>query len=119
VDSSTEEGRLCTNGMSLSRRDSPFANAAMVVTVEPRDYSGVGDWRFGDGPLAGILLQRSIEERAFLPAFVAPAQAAKDFLSSRPSSREVKSSYRPRVQPGDVRSSLPPYVAAALDGALQ
>jgi uncharacterized protein len=111
VDSSTEEGRLCTNGMSLQRRDSPFANAALVVTVEPRDY--------GDGPLAGILLQRSIEEKAFLPGFVAPAQAVRDFVAGRPSSREVKSSYRPRVQPGDVRGALPPYVNAALDGALQ
>jgi hypothetical protein len=111
VDSSTEEGRLCTNGMSLSRRDSPFANAALVVTVEPRDY--------GEGALAGMMLQRSIEEKAFLPGFVAPAQAVRDFLAQKPSSREIRSSYRPRVQPGDVRGALPPYVAAALDGALQ
>jgi uncharacterized FAD-dependent dehydrogenase len=118
VDSSTEEGRLCTNGMSLSRRDSPFANAALVVTVEPRDYQGSGEWRFGDGVLAGLMLQRSIEERAFLPGFVAPSQLLADFVKRRPSTREVKSSYRPRVQPGDVRSALPPYVADALERAL-
>ncbi len=118
VDSSTEEGRLCTNGMSLSRRDSPFANAALVVSVEPRDYAGAGDWRFGDGVLAGLLLQRNIEERAFLPGFVAPAQRVADFVARRPSSSEVGSSYRPRVQPGDVRGALPPYVGDALERAL-
>jgi uncharacterized FAD-dependent dehydrogenase len=118
VDSSTEPGRLCTNGMSLSRRDSPFANAALVVTVDPKDHEGAGEWRFGEGPLSGILLQRSIEERAFLPGFVAPAQSVKDFLQRRPSAKEMKSSYRPRVQPGDVRAALPPYVAAALEEAL-
>jgi uncharacterized FAD-dependent dehydrogenase len=118
VDSSTEAGRLCTNGMSLSRRDSPFANAALVVSVEPRDYQGAGAWRFGDGVLAGILLQRSIEERAFADGFAAPSQRAADFVARRPSVVEAKSSYRPRVRPGDVRAALPPYVGDALERAL-
>ncbi len=48
VDSSTEQGALCTNGMSLSRRDSPLANSALVVTVEPRDFG----WAGGSGVLA-------------------------------------------------------------------
>ena len=81
VDSSTEQGALCVNGMSLKRRDSPFANAALVVSVEPRDYLG----RFGDGPLAGIELQRAIERRAFElggGGFVAPAQRLSDFLGA-------------------------------------
>jgi uncharacterized protein len=118
VDSSTEEGRLCTNGMSLSRRDSPFANAALVVSVEPRDYQGVGEWRFGDGVLAGILLQRSIEERAFADGFAAASQRASDFVARRPSAVEAKSSYRPGVRAGDVRAALPPYVGDALERAL-
>src|SRR5262249_37184903 len=115
--SSTEPGRLCTNGMSLSRRDSPFANAALVVSVEPKDYQGSGEWR-AEGVLAGLRLQREIEERAFADGFVAPAQTIKDFIAKRASASEIKSSYRPRVQPGDVRKSLPPYVADALERAL-
>jgi uncharacterized FAD-dependent dehydrogenase len=118
VDSSTEDGRLCTNGMSLSRRDSPFANAALVAGVEPKDYQGDGSWR-AEGALAGLILQRRIEEKAYLPGFVAPAQALRDFLARRPSANEVRSSYRPRVQPGDVRGALPPFVVAALENALQ
>jgi uncharacterized protein len=117
VDSSTEQGALCVNGMSLKRRDSPFANSALVVTVEPRDYLG----RFGDGPLAGIELQRSIERRAFAlggGAFVAPAQRLTDFIARRPTSEPLGSSYRPRVVGGDVRGALPPFVGDALERAL-
>jgi uncharacterized FAD-dependent dehydrogenase len=114
VDSSTEQGRLCTNGMSLSRRDSPYANAALVVSVEPRD--------FGGGALDGIELQRRIEERAFVAGggnFVAPAQRVGDFLARRPSESVGPASYRPRVAPGDVRAVLPPFVGDALHGALE
>jgi uncharacterized FAD-dependent dehydrogenase len=117
VDSSTEPGLLATNGMSLKRRDSPFANAALVCTVEPRDYVG----QFGDGPLAGIELQRSIERRAFElggGGFVAAAQTVQDFRANKPSSTALDSSYRPRVIPGDVRGALPPFVGEALVRAL-
>ena len=117
VDSSTEEGALCVNGMSLKRRDSPFANAALVVTVEPRDYLG----RFGDGPLAGLELQRDIERRGFAAGggrFVAPVQRLADFVARRPTSAPLDSSYRPRVVGGDVRGALPPFVGDALERAL-
>ena len=84
-----KQGALCVNGMSLKRRDSPFANAALVVTVEPRDYLG----RFGDGPLAGIELQRAIERRAFAAGgggFVAPAQRLADFVARRADERAAR-----------------------------
>jgi uncharacterized FAD-dependent dehydrogenase len=117
VDSSTEAGGLCVNGMSLKRRDSPFANSALVVTVEPRDYLGI----FGDGPLAGIEMQRAIERRGFelgQGSFVAPVQRLTDFVAKRPSSDILSSSYRPRVIAGDVRAALPAFVADALEKAL-
>ena len=113
VNSSTEDGALCTNGMSLSRRDSPFANAALVVTVEPRDYLD----RHGGGPLAGIAFQRDIERRAFAlggGSFVAATQRLDDFVAGKPSERCGLSSYRPSTRPGDVRSALPPFVGEAL-----
>lgn len=119
VDSSTEPGHLCTNGMSLKRRDSPWANAALVVTVEPRDYLGRA---WGSGPLAGVAFQRALERRAFELGggdFVAAAQRVPDFLAGRPTDAELRSSYRPRVRGGDVRGALPPFVAEAIDGALR
>jgi len=114
VDSSTEEGMLATNGMSLSRRDSPYANAAIVCSVEPRDWGG--------DVLGGLALQRTIERRAFElggGGFVAPAQTLRDFRAGRPSASALPSSYRPRVAPGDVRAALPPFVGEAMVKALE
>ncbi|HEY7955687.1 MAG TPA: FAD-dependent oxidoreductase [Polyangia bacterium] len=116
VDSSTEPEALCTNGMSLSRRDSPLANAALVVTVEPRDFVG----RFGKGPndpLAGLALQRELEQRAYRlggGGFVAPAQRVEDFLAGRRSERSLPSTFRPKVAPGDVRAALLPFIGEAI-----
>ncbi|MBL9009068.1 MAG: FAD-binding protein [Myxococcales bacterium] len=115
VPASTEPGGLCTNGMSLKRRDSPLANAALVVSVEPAD---VRAWSGGsDDPLAGIAFQRAVEESAFAAGgggFVAPAQRVVDFLAARPSEVVLPSTYRPGVVPGDVSALLPDFVVLAL-----
>src|SRR5262249_35266714 len=114
VPCATEPGGLVTNGMSLSRRDSPFANAALVVTVDPSDFGA-------DSLLGGVELQRRIEQEAFRlggGAFRAPAQRLDDFLAGRASSTAPATSYRPGVVAGDVGAALPPQVTAALRGAL-
>jgi uncharacterized FAD-dependent dehydrogenase len=117
VNSSTEPGRLATNGMSLKRRDSPYANAALVVTVEPRDYAK----EFGDGPLAGIAFQRMIEERAYQAGgggFIAPAQRLGDFARGKVSPTLPRTSYRPGIVSGDLGQVLPGFVADGLRRAL-
>ena len=119
VDSSTEPGRLATNGMSLKRRDSPYANAAMVVTVEPSDCEGFA--RRPNDPLAGIAFQRHWEERAFVAGgggFVAVAQKLGDFLARRPTTVAGRSSYRPRVTGGSLDGTLPEFVLEALRRAV-
>ena len=60
VPASTEPDGLVVNGMSLSRRDSPFANSGLVVGVEPSDWQAAGF----SGVLGGVDLQRAIEVRA-------------------------------------------------------
>jgi uncharacterized FAD-dependent dehydrogenase len=119
VDSSTEPGRLATNGMSLKRRDSPYANAAMVVTVEPSDYASFA--RRPNDPLAGIAFQRHWEERAYAAGgggFVAVAQRLDDFLARRATSVAGRSSYRPRVVGGNLEGTLPDFVLEALRRAV-
>jgi uncharacterized protein len=114
VPSSTEPEALCTNGMSLSRRGSPLANAAMVVTVAPED--------FGGDPQRGIELQRQVERAAFAlggGAHRAPAQRAADFVAGRVSADLPRTSYRPGVRPADLAAALPPFVAAALREGLR
>lgn len=47
VPSQTQPGTLVVNGMSLSKRDSPFANSGLVVEVQPKDWCGKRGWRWG------------------------------------------------------------------------
>lgn len=58
VNASSEEGRLCVNGMSYSGRDSQNANSAIIVAVTPEDFGS-------NHPLAGVEFQRKLEEKAY------------------------------------------------------
>ncbi len=58
VNASSEEGMLCTNGMSYSKRDGVNSNSAVLVSVYPEDFESIS-------PLAGVNLQRKIEQNAF------------------------------------------------------
>ncbi len=124
VPSSTEDQGICVNGMSLSRRDSPFANSALVVSVEPTDFGAIlaSAGGAGDDPLAGVAFQRELEQRAFRlggGGFVSPAQRLDDFLAGRPSSEALPSTYRPHVVPGDLGGLLPDFVSGPLREAIR
>jgi uncharacterized FAD-dependent dehydrogenase len=118
VAAASEPGRVVTNGMSQYSRNERNANAAIVVGITPDDYSA-----YGDGPLAGIALQRHWEEHAFALGggnYDAPAQLVGDFLAQRPSTTfgTTLPSYTPGVRLGDLSASLPDYAIAALREAL-
>lgn len=105
VPASTGPDGLVLNGMSLSRRDSRWANSGLVVAIEPEDCARAGL----AGPFAGIELQRRVE-RAALDAggggLRAPATRADDFLAGRASSDVPESSYQPGTLPADVGAVL-------------
>ncbi len=105
VPASTETGELVVNGMSLSRRDSPFANSGLVVSVEPEDWQSQGL----EGVLGGVELQRRIEAAAWQAGgggLVAPAVRATDFANKRASSSLPATSYVPGIVPGDIEAVL-------------
>ena len=116
VAAASEPGRLVTNGMSEYARNESNANSAIVVGITPEpDYPG--------GPLAGIDLQRRLEEGAFAlggSSYHAPGQLVGDFLADRPSTAlgKVPPSYKPGVKLGDLSSSLPEYAIVAIREAL-
>jgi len=64
VNASSEDSRLCINGMSERKRDSKYANSAIICAVDPDDF--IQDRVAHDHPLAGMYYQRSIEEAAFI-----------------------------------------------------
>lgn len=117
VASVNEGGRLCTNGMSNSKHSSRWANAALVTTFTPEDFAAHGF----EGPLAGVALQRALEERFFVAggsAYAAPAQRASDFLEKRLSSGDMATSYGFGAVPGRIDDLLPPRVRDAIAAAL-
>ena len=105
VPASTEPGGLVVNGMSLSRRDSPYANSGLVVAVELEDVAAAGL----RGPLAGVELQRRVERAAFEAGggkMRAPATRVTDFVARRSSTTVPETSYIPGLAAGDVADVL-------------
>jgi len=116
VAATSEEGRVVTNGMSHYSRADHNANAGIVVGITPADFGS-------EHPLAGIVLQRELETRAFVLGggnYNAPAQLVGDFLAARPSTAlgSVMPSYTPDVTLTDLGTSLPGYAIAAIREAL-
>ncbi|HSV96728.1 MAG TPA: FAD-dependent oxidoreductase [Spirochaetota bacterium] len=114
VNASSEEGLLCTNGMSYSGRDGEYSNAALVVTVSPDDL--------GPSPLAGIGFQREIERKAFEAGgggWEAPVERIRSFLGGGPDTSVPATSYRPGVRAARVREYLPGWIADELAIALK
>ena len=110
----SEPGYFGTNGMSHSRRDTPFANSGLVVTVGPDDLSG-------RHPLAGVHFQQKAERLAYLAGgrtYKAPVQWARDFRAGRASRGKLPSSYERGTIATGLDLILPPMVCEALDRGL-
>jgi uncharacterized FAD-dependent dehydrogenase len=116
IPSVSEPEMFCTNGMSNSRHDTPWANSGLVVTLAPDEFGS-------DHPLAGVEVQRKYEAAAFALAgrnYYTPIQRANDFLAERaPAPRErIACSYQRGATPLDLRHVLPPAVGAAIRAGL-
>ncbi len=149
VAATSEAGRVVTNGMSQYSRAERNANAGLVVGIDIKDFpqrfpQDLPLWTasFGEAdgaryaeqaaslasqggvhPLAGIVLQRHLESRAFElggGTYEAPGQTVGDFLAGRASTAlgEVQPSYRPGVHLGDLSQALPDYAIEAMREAL-
>jgi uncharacterized FAD-dependent dehydrogenase len=116
VAAASEEGRVVTNGMSYADRDGQNANAALLVTLNPKDFPD-------DHVLSGMYWQEQIEETAFRAGgsnYHAPAQLVGDFLKGIPSTGpgSVEPTYRPGVTWCDLHTVLPERITRALAEAL-
>ncbi|SEI56503.1 hypothetical protein SAMN04487995_1386 [Dyadobacter koreensis] len=117
VPAATASGEVVVNGMSPSRRDSPFANSGIVVSVEDVDIEPYREF----GALAGLQFQKEIEQAAcnFAGATqTAPAQLATDFVNKKMSGQLRETSYQPGITPVDMYEVLPPNMAFPLRDAL-
>lgn len=120
VPSSTEDGELCINGMSFSKRDSIWANSALVVTVSPDD-SILEPYRAAHGTLAGLEFQRDMERKAWEfggGEMRAPVQRLTDFVNQKTSESVPSSSYRLGVQSAACHDIYPEPLYNALTHAI-
>ncbi|KIC90774.1 NAD(P)/FAD-dependent oxidoreductase [Flavihumibacter solisilvae] len=112
----TSEGELVVNGWSPSKRNNPFANSGMVVSVEEKDYGAT------DGPLAAMRFQQQVEQKAFQAGggkFVAPALRMTDFVNRRLSADLPLCSYLPGLASAPLWEVLPQFVYKSLAEAFK
>jgi len=145
VSATSERGRVVTNGMSQYSRNERNANAAIVVGIGPDDYpqeharfeaalgadyltmisngESKSQASLAHHPLAGIVLQRELESKAFElggASYKAPAQRLEDFLKGLASKKLgiVIPSYQPGVELTSLETALPHYAITAIKQAL-
>ncbi|MFN0216348.1 MAG: NAD(P)/FAD-dependent oxidoreductase [Saprospiraceae bacterium] len=109
VPSATAPGEIVINGMSMSRRDSPFANSGMVTSVEPEDLA---PWA-KHGVFAAMELQAEVEQRLFSAGDggqKGPALRLPDFITGKLSQNLPGSSYIPGLYVAPIHELLPGFI---------
>ncbi len=125
---STNANELVVNGWSPSKRNNPYANSGMVVTVELQDIYGVQfttnhkPSTINSNPLALLEFQKMVEQKAFEFGggnFVAPAQRVVDFCEGKTSIDLPNCSYLPGINSVDMKNVLPHFIHQALQQGIK
>ena len=119
VPAATAPGEIVVNGMSMSGRNSRWANSGVVTAVLEEDVAPFASF----GPLAGLEFQSAVERAVFDAkgdgSQRAPAQRLPDFLAGRDSADLPRSSYVPGLVPLPLREILPRRLHEALRHGLE
>jgi uncharacterized FAD-dependent dehydrogenase len=109
----TNMGEVVVNGWSPSRRNNPFANSGIVVSITEEDVSRYSNY----GELRYLEFQKRVEQNAFSKAgsnLMAPAQRMEDFVKGKCSTTLPECSYLPGIQSVELAEVLPETVTLAL-----
>jgi uncharacterized FAD-dependent dehydrogenase len=90
----TAEGEVVTNGWSPSKRNNPYANSGIVVTIDDEVLTDFQKY----GELKGLKFQEFIEQKCWQLAGETqrvPAQRLQDFIKKQKSLHIPKNSYFP------------------------
>lgn len=118
VPAATAPGELVVNGMSLSRRDSPYANSGTVVAVEIEDMAPFSK----HGIFTGLAFQQSVEQAFFAHGDggqQAPASRLTDFVNGKVSAELPDTSYIPGIYAAPVHELLPSSIYQRLREGVQ
>lgn len=123
VPAASGPNQLVVNGMSPSNRDSKWANAGMVVEIQPDDLldktlkvDGKPDIQ-KDSPLAVMQFQEQLEEICWLNGGMkqtAPAQRMTDFIQRKNSSSLPVFSYTPGLLASPLHFWIPEFITSRL-----
>ncbi len=107
VNARSDDMGVCVNGMSNYKRDSGYANSAIIVTVGPDDY--------GKNPLDGMYFQEKIEQKAWqLTAGAIPVQKYNDYKIGVISSGNVLDAFKGQTKFCNLQEILPDYINSAI-----
>lgn len=118
VPAATSPDEIVVNGMSVSKRNSPFANSGFVVEVSEKEWMSYEKYY----PFSGMMLQAELEKLAFKLANEtqsAPAQRVTDFVLGKQSQSLPKASYIPGLTSVPLHSELPEFITSRLKRALK
>ena len=123
---STSNNELVVNGWSPSKRNNPFANSGMVVSVDTERalnfFKKEKQIDSNDNPLLLMQFQSTVEQDAFKAGggnFVAPAQRMVDFCNNKVSTNLPDCSYHPGLNSVQLSEVLPQFVSTALQQGLK
>lgn len=119
VPAATENDEVVVNGMSLSRRDSAYANSGFVVSVEPEDTTS---FVAEHGILAGVAFQKELEVAASRHGGgkqKAPGQRVTDFLQGSLSSSLPETSYFPGITSSPLHEIMPDFIVSRMQKGLR
>ena len=129
----TNPNEIVVNGWSPSRRNNPFANSGMVVSIENDKWSDdyMDKWLqkpnhsiiqpYNHPALKLLQFQQAIESNAFVAGggnLNAPAQRVTDFLKNKTSTTLPKNSYYIGTTSVDLHEVLPKFISNALKEGL-
>lgn len=106
LSSGTEPNAVVCNGMSNFNRNSPYANAAIVVSIDHKKF-------FNENLFGGLEFRKSLEQKAFNMvqgnngSHALPAQSMIDFLLARQSKQQLKGSSPSGLSPSRLDQLFP------------
>ncbi|MBD0375978.1 MAG: FAD-binding protein [Flavisolibacter sp.] len=120
----TNPNEVVVNGWSPSKRNNPFANSGIVVSVEERDLQKMKSLseQQKHSPLKGVYFQQLVEQKAYTAGggnLVAPAQRLVDFVNNQLSSSLPDCSYLPGIHSAELRQVLPSFIHQSLQKAFK
>jgi uncharacterized FAD-dependent dehydrogenase len=112
----TEKEEVVTNGWSPSKRNNPYANSGIVVSVSPEDLPNYKE----NDPFVCLDFQKKVEYDCWVAGGKTqrvPAQRMVDFVQGKTSTDFPKTSYQPGIVSVNLAEALPPLIAKRLQKA--